>query len=78
MMMKQIFAALLFLNGALLWADKTNPNQAEVDEIVKKFAAKESEFAAARQAYTYRQSAKLQETGAQGGWRLRAVLPLDS
>ena len=40
------------MNGALLWADKTNPNPAEIDEIVKKFAAKESEFAAARAAYT--------------------------
>ncbi|MBY0505951.1 MAG: hypothetical protein K2X03_18690 [Bryobacteraceae bacterium] len=66
-MMKTLFSSLLLLNAALLWADKTNPSQAEIDEIVKKFAAKESEFATARQAYTYRQSAKLQEVGAQGG-----------
>ena len=65
--MMRILAALLLTNGGLLWADKANPNPTEIDEIVKKFAAKESEFAAARLAYTYRQSAKLQEMGQPGG-----------
>jgi hypothetical protein len=64
--MKRILAVLCITLGSL-WADKTNPNPAEIDDIVKKFAAKESEFAAARQAYTYRQSAKLQEMGTPGG-----------
>jgi len=65
--MTRILATLLLVNSARLWADKPNPNPAEIDDIVKKFAAKESDFAAARQAYTYRQSAKLQELGPQGG-----------
>ncbi len=37
-------------------ADNVNP-----DEIIRKFAAKEAEFAQARNNYTYRQSVKLQE-----------------
>src|SRR5215470_14248649 len=37
-----------------------------VDEIVKKFAAKEAEFAEARNNYTYRQSAKIQLLDAGG------------
>ncbi len=57
----------LSLSAGLLLADKANPNPAEIDEIVKKFSTKESEFAAARMAYTYRQSAKLQELGTPGG-----------
>ncbi len=55
------------MSVGLMMADKVNPNPAEIDEIVRKFSAKESEFAAARQAYTYRQSAKLQEMGTPGG-----------
>jgi hypothetical protein len=37
-----------------------------VDEIVKKFAAKEAEFAQARSNYTYRQSVKMEELDAGG------------
>ncbi len=59
--------AALFLSVGLLLADKVNPNPSEIDEIIRKFAAKESAFAEARQAYTYRQSAKLQEMGTPGG-----------
>src|ERR1035441_4362179 len=36
-------------------ADKVNP-----DEIIRKFAAKEADFAAARNNYTYRQTLKMQ------------------
>src|SRR5579862_4506998 len=35
-------------------------SQAQVDEIIQKFSAKETAFAKAREMYTYRQSAKLQ------------------
>ena len=45
------------------------------DEIIQKFAAKETEFAEARNNYTYRQTVKLQElddsgdpTGGSGSW----------
>ena len=36
------------------------------DEIIKKFAAKEAEFAKARENYTYRQSLKIQELSPSG------------
>src|SRR5437867_10552251 len=39
------------------WAGDT----VNVDEIVKKFAAKEAEFAQARSNYVYRQSVKMEE-----------------
>lgn len=41
--------------------DNVNP-----DEIIQKFAAKETEFAQARNNYTYRQSVKLQELDSSG------------
>src|SRR5580704_19034098 len=44
------------------------------DAIIAKFAAKEKEFSQARQNYTYRQTAKLQELdesgGAEGKWEI--------
>jgi hypothetical protein len=50
---------------APIWAadDGSNVN---VDEIIKKFAAKETEFAEARNNYTYRQSLKFQELDPSG------------
>ena len=41
-----------------MWAADDNVN---ADEIIRKFAAKETEFAEARNNYTYRQSVKLEE-----------------
>ena len=40
--------------------DKSAPKEITVDEIVKRFAAKEKEFSAARDQYTYRQDVKVQ------------------
>jgi hypothetical protein len=53
----------LFLLGAggLLAADAVEPSQAQIDQIIQKFAAKEAEFAQARENYTYRQTARIQE-----------------
>src|SRR5438552_3258703 len=45
-----------------VWAGDT----VNVDEIVKKFAAKEAEFAQARNNYTYRQSVKMEELDSGG------------
>jgi hypothetical protein len=36
-------------------------SQSQIDEIIQKFAAKESEFSKAREAYTYHQTARIQE-----------------
>lgn len=38
-----------------------NPSEAEIQQIIQKFAAKETEFARARDFYTYRQTNKIQE-----------------
>jgi hypothetical protein len=53
----------LFLLGAggLLAADAVEPSQAQIDQIIQKFAAKEAEFSQARENYTYRQTARIQE-----------------
>ena len=52
---------ILLATAAAFAADSTQQlSQAQIDEIVQKFAAKESAFAKARENYTYRQSAKLQ------------------
>jgi hypothetical protein len=40
--------------------DKSDPKGITVDEIVKRFAAKEKEFSAARDQYTFRQDVKVQ------------------
>src|SRR5437879_5958525 len=40
------------------------------DEIIRKFAAKELEFAQARNNYTYRQSVKLEEVEGGGKWEI--------
>jgi hypothetical protein len=50
------FAGVAAVCLPLAAADDVNP-----DEIIRKFAAKEFEFAQARNNYTYRQSVKLQE-----------------
>ena len=47
-------------------ADAPEPTQAQIDEIIQKFAAKEAEFAKARESYTYHQTARIQELGASG------------
>lgn len=52
--------AALLLTGAAR-ADQGNLSPARIQEIIKKFAAKETEFARARQNYTYRQFVKVEE-----------------
>jgi len=54
--------------SAPAWAD--DDKNINPDEIIQKFAAKEAEFARARENYTYRQTVKIQEmddSGAIGG-----------
>lgn len=47
--------------GVVFAADPVkDPSQSQIDDIIQKFAAKESAFAQARESYTYKQSAKLQ------------------
>ena len=54
-----ILTSALAALSAPIWAAADAPVNA--DEIIRKFAAKEAEFAEARNSYTYRQSLKMEE-----------------
>ena len=45
--------------AALVAADTRELSQAQIDDIIQKFAAKEAAFAKARENYTYRQTARV-------------------
>jgi len=60
-----VFAAL----SAPIWAG--DAKDANPDEIIQKFAAKEAEFSHARENYTYRQTVKIQELDGSGSVRGR-------
>lgn len=70
--MRRTAALLLAFTGltGLLQADRVQPTEAEINNIIRSFAAKEAEFAVARANYTYRQNVRIQEYdegGAPGG-----------
>ncbi len=57
-----LVSGLITLGAATLTAEnKYDLSQAQIDDIVQKFAAKEAAFSKAREAYTYRQTARIQE-----------------
>ena len=59
---------VMLLSAAAFGADKKYElSQAQIDDIVQKFAAKELQFSKAREAYTYRQTARIQELDDNGG-----------
>jgi hypothetical protein len=49
-----------------IWAAADGTDTVNADDIIRKFAAKETEFSQARNNYTYRQSVKLQELDSGG------------
>jgi hypothetical protein len=51
---------VLILGSALYAADSADLSPSQVDDIIQKFAAKETAFAHARENYTYRQTARIQ------------------
>ena len=70
-MRRLLFSTLLAVVSVPAWAaDSANPGvtspDVNPDEIIQKFAAKESEFAQARGNYTYRQTVKIQELDPSG------------
>jgi hypothetical protein len=71
MKLSRIFAvAILTLGSALVVSaidPKADPSPSEIQDIIKKFTQKETEFATARESYTYRQTSKLTETDPPGG-----------
>jgi hypothetical protein len=46
---------------------KPDPTSDQIQDIIKKFTQKETEFANARESYTYRQTSKIAETNPAGG-----------
>jgi len=58
-------------------ADDQALSEAQVQEIITKFAAREAEFAHARENYTYRQTARLQEMDPDGAVRGRWEMVTD-
>ena len=66
-MRRSLLLAAMLASAGILPADTKD---VPPDEIVKQFAAKEAEFARARENYTYRQAVRIQEmsdSGAPGG-----------
>jgi hypothetical protein len=62
-----MFAGCLVLTAGLARTEtKGNLSPDEAEKIIQKFAAKEAEFARAREAYTYRQSVRVQELDSGG------------
>ncbi|MBV8897221.1 MAG: hypothetical protein JO051_11965 [Acidobacteriaceae bacterium] len=61
--------AFCFVGSAVLLkaAAANDPTPDEIQNIIKKFTQKETEFAAARENYTYRQATKLTEVDPAGG-----------
>jgi hypothetical protein len=58
---------LMIVCAASLWAvDPAELSQARIDEIIKTFAQNESDFAKAREKYTYHQTARIQELDRSG------------
>ncbi len=64
-----VFAGLALAVPAA--AQEKDPAPAEIEAIVQKFAAKEADFARARENYTYRQTARVQELDEGGNPRGR-------
>ncbi len=59
---------LSYAAGAVAGVDvKTDPKPEEIPAIIKAFTQKETEFAAARESYTYRQTSKISEVDPPGG-----------
>ncbi len=54
-----LFSCVLGLKAA---DTKADPTSDQIDKIIKTFTQKETEFAAARESYTYRQTSKITET----------------
>src|SRR5437870_5466119 len=54
-------AIFTLLSAAAIAGNLPDPSQAQIDDIVSKFAAKEAEFSKARGNYTYRQTCRIEE-----------------
>ena len=75
------FFSIFILAAASLRAADDLP-QSRIDEIIQKFAANEAAFAKARESYTYRQTARIQELdnggNTTGRWELVSDIVFDT
>jgi hypothetical protein len=82
MLQRSCALALSFIGCAVLLpaADtKPNPTPEQIQDIIKKFAQKETDFANARESYTYRQTTKMTEVDPSGGaYELVELVSFDS
>jgi hypothetical protein len=62
----RLFAVGLLAAAAAIGQEKQTLSEAEIQNIIEKFAAKEAEFAKARENYTYRQTVRIQELDESG------------
>jgi hypothetical protein len=69
--MKWLCIVAMMAGLPVAYGDNKEPSPREIDEIVQKFAAKESEFARARENYTYRQTVRVLELDEGGNTRGR-------
>ena len=74
--MRYVALTMFALMSAWCADQAVPPSEAEVQSIINKFAAKETEFARARENYTYRQHYKFEELG--GGGRASGKMELQS
>src|SRR5579862_7897907 len=72
-------ASLAFFGASTARAvDSPELSSDRIEEIIQKFAARESEFAKAREAYTYRQTARIQTLDDGGKWETDSDIVFDS
>src|SRR5690242_2765104 len=64
--MRVLVLTILGAAGLVMAADAPEPSQSQIDEIIQKFAAREAEFAKARESYTYHQTARIEELSPSG------------
>ena len=62
-----LFALVTFVGLACAVDTKPAPTPDQIQNIIKQFTQKETDFSAARESYTYRQTTKLEETDPPGG-----------
>ena len=72
-----VLLALLVQGGGWKKADQQQVSEAEIQDIITKFSAKEADFARARENYTYRQTASVQELEPEGAPRGRWEMVTD-
>jgi len=72
-----IGVALMLAAALVQGSERQDLSEAEIQAVIEKFAAKESEFARARENYTYRQTVRIEELDEGGNVRGRFEIVSD-